>query len=68
MQVRNNLMKNNSYYCYSTRLYHFLVSMKFRYMSTGINKNTNKKYWVYNKSEKLDSAIELYNSVKHKYN
>ena len=68
MQVRNSLMENNSYYCYSTRLYHFLVSMKFRYVSTGINKNTNKKYWVYNKSEKLDSAIELYNSVKHKYN
>ena len=68
MQVRNSFMENNSYYCYSTRLYHFLVSMKFRYVSTGINTNTNKKYWVYNKSEKLDSAIKLYNSVKHKYN
>ena len=59
--------ENNCYYCYSTRLYHFLVSMKFRYMSVGINKNTNKKYWTFDKSEKLDSAIELYNSIKHKF-
>lgn len=60
-------MKNSDYFCYSTRLYHFLVSMKFRYMSVRVNKNTNKKYWTFQKSEKLDSAIELYNSFKHRY-
>ena len=46
----------------------FLMALKFKYVSVGVNNNTNKKYWVYNKSDKLDSAIELYNSVKHKYN
>lgn len=46
----------------------FLMALKFRYISTSVNKNTNKKYWVYEKSADLDSAIELYNSVKHKYN
>lgn len=46
----------------------FLMALKFRYISTSVNKNTNKKYWVYKKSADLDSAIELYNSVKHKYN
>jgi len=61
-------MKNTNYYCYSTRLYHFLMALKFRYVSTGINKNTCKKYWVYEKSKKLDEAISFYNSVKHKYN
>lgn len=60
--------ENNHFYCYSNRLSCFLISLKFRYISTGINKNTNKKYWVYEKSEKLDDAITLYNSVKHKYN
>lgn len=59
---------NNNFYCYSNRLNYFLISLKFRYLSVGINKNTNKKYWVYEKSEKLDDAISLYNSVKHKYN
>ena len=61
-------MENNIFYCYSDRLYHFLSALGFRYESVGVNNNTNKKYRVYNKSEQLDSAIELYNSIKHKYN
>lgn len=61
-------MENNNFYCYSTRMYHFLTALQFIYISVGINNNTNKRYWVYNKSEKLDSAIELYNSVKHRFN
>lgn len=60
--------ENINFYCYSNRLSYFLMSLKFRYVSVGINKNTNKKYWVFEKSEKLDDAISLYNSVKHKYN
>lgn len=60
--------RRNHFYCYSNRLSYFLMALKFRYISVGINKNTNKKYWVYEKGEKLDHAITLYNSVKHKYN
>ena len=60
--------ENINFYCYSNRLSYFLMSLKFRYVSVGINKNTNKEYWVFEKSEKLDDAISLYNSVKHKYN
>ena len=60
-------MESNLYYCYSSRQYHFLTSVKFRYVDIGINKNKNKKYWTYEKSEKLDSAIEFYNSIKHKF-
>ena len=61
-------MENNNFYCYSNRMNFFLIALKFRYISVGINKNTGKKYWVYEKSADLDLAIELYNSVKHKYN
>ena len=61
-------MENTIFYCYSTRLQNFLNSMKFKYVSSSINKNTNKKYWTYQKSETLDSAIQMYNSLKHKYN
>ena len=60
--------ENINFYCYSNRLSYFLMSLKFRYVSVGVNKNTNKKYWVFEKSEKLDDATSLYNSVKHKYN
>lgn len=61
-------MDNNIFYCYSNRLHCFLLSMKFKYESKGINNNTNKTYWTYLKSDKLDKAIELYNSIKHNFN
>lgn len=61
-------MANELFYCYSNRLHYWLKSLKFKYLSVGVNKNTNKNYWTYAKSEKLDSAISLYNSVKHDYN
>lgn len=43
------------------------MSMKFIYVSTGTNKETNKKYWTYHKSENLDRAINMYNSIKHTF-
>ena len=61
-------MENDIFYCYSNRMNYFLMALKFRYISSGVNNTTNKEYWTYHKSEKLDSAIELYNSVKHKFN
>lgn len=60
-------MENKYFYCYSDRLHFFLYSLKFRYVSIGTNENTNKKYWTYEKSGMLDSAIELYNTIKHKF-
>ena len=59
---------SEKFYCYSNRLSYFLMSMKFRYVSTGINPNTNKKFWVYEKGKNLDEAIILYNSIKHRFN
>lgn len=61
-------MYNNYFYCYSNKLNCFLKALNFTYVSADINKNTDKRYWTYNKSSNLDSAIELYNSVKHIYN
>lgn len=58
-------MERDIFYCYSDKLHHFLASVGFRYISIGVNKNTNKQYWCYKKSQKLDGAIELYNFVKH---
>lgn len=55
---------NGNYYCYSKKLYHFLSFLGFRYTSSSINSNSGVRYWVYEKSEKLDSAIEKYNNIK----
>jgi hypothetical protein len=57
----------NLFYCYSTRMNYFLMSMKFSYVSNDTHKVTNKKYWTYYKSDNLDKAISLYNSIKHNF-
>lgn len=55
----------NKYYCYSDRLFHFIKSFSINYISVGINKNTKNRYYVFEKSERLDKIIELYNKVKY---
>lgn len=56
---------NNCFYCYSKRMSLFLRSMKESYLSVGINKKTNAKYWTFQKSERLDRLIELWNQIKN---
>lgn len=53
------------YYCYSNRLFHFLKAFDINYKNIGINPNTNTKFYVFDKSDKLDKAIVLYNKIKH---
>lgn len=57
---------NDYFYCYSRRMSLFLRSMKEKYISSSINKNTNMRYWTFKKSERLDKLIELWNSIKNK--
>lgn len=59
-------MKNDIFYCYSKRLFYFLMSFNERYVSHGVNKNTEAEYYTFNKSPRLDEIIVLYNEVKHK--
>lgn len=39
--------------------------MKENYLSVGINKNTNIKYWTFQKSKRLDELIKLWNQIKN---
>ena len=56
---------NNYFYCYSSRMAHFIRAFDIKYLDIGVNKNSNTKYYIFDKSEKLDKVIELYNKVKH---
>jgi hypothetical protein len=58
-------MDKKYFHCYSTNLYHFLLSFKEKSESPKINDNTGTKYYRFEKSERLDKIIELYNKVKH---
>ena len=44
---------------------YFIRAFDIKYIDIGINKNSNTKYYIFNKSEKLDKVIDLYNKVKH---
>ena len=44
----------------------FLRSMKEQYLAVGVNQKTNIKYWTFEKSERLDKLIELWNEIKNK--
>ena len=54
------------FYCYSMRMSHFIRAFGIKYVDVGFNAKSGTKYYVFNKSEKLDKIIELYNSVKHR--
>jgi len=58
---------NNVFYCYSKRLRYFLLAYNEKSINTDVNKNTKKRYWVFNKSERLDKIIEFYNRNKHNF-
>ena len=57
---------NNIFYCYSKRMSLFLRAMKEEYIAVGVNQKTNVKYWTFNKSERLDSLISLWNEIKNR--
>jgi len=57
--------ENNIFYCYSYRMFLFLKSLRFYYISEGVNKNTNNKYWTFSKSDVLDMAITTWNDIKN---
>ena len=57
---------NNIFYCYSKRMSLFLRAMKEEYIAVGVNQKTNVKYWTFNKSERLDNLITLWNEIKNK--
>ena len=53
------------FYSYSIRLSHFIRAFDIKYVSVGFNAKSGTKYYVFEKSEKLDKVIALYNKVKH---
>lgn len=56
---------NNYFYCYSTRMAHFIRAFDIRYINKGVHDVTKSKFYVFEKSERLDKVIELYNKVKY---
>lgn len=58
----------NLFYCYSLRLFHYLMSFEEKCYDSRINKKSGKRYWIFHKSERLDKIIASYNKVKYDFN
>lgn len=59
-------MRSNSFFCYSLRLYHFLSAFGEKCSASKVNSVSHKRYWVFEKSNRLDTLINLYNELKFK--
>lgn len=57
--------ENKIFYCYSFRLFHYLVAFGEKCYASKINSNSGKRYWVFYKSKRLDNIIESYNKMKY---
>lgn len=45
---------------------HFLKSYGFWYLSKGFNRKSNSTYFIFEKSDDLDNAIIVWNTIKFK--
>lgn len=67
MENKSRRSDDINFYCYSIRLYHFLSAFSEHCYSSKINPSSGNRYWVFKKSDRLDTLIETYNRMKHSY-
>ena len=60
-------VKKNVYYCYSIKLFHFLKENGFYYIYKDRHHTTGKYFWVFERNEELDKALNDYSEVRDTY-
>lgn len=55
---------NRYFYCYSYPLKAFLVENGLRYIANSINANTQKKFWVFEGTDKLNHLLGVWRARK----
>ncbi|MFV0942024.1 MULTISPECIES: hypothetical protein [Bacillus cereus group] len=61
---------NKYFFCYSTNLHDFLrYEKELRFICTAIHDKTNKRFWLFERTEKLAKALVEYriNGEENKY-
>lgn len=54
------------FYCYSYRLMYFIKSCGIDYEKYDFNKNNGLKYFMFERSEKLNNVLDKWNDLKSK--
>ena len=57
-------MNNKYYYCYSYPQKRFLMDNGEYVIVKGINPNSKKRYWVFEKNDKLDNLLTEWQTRK----
>lgn len=59
-----NLKKKDMFYCYSINLFHFLKASGFFYLAKGFNENTDKNYWVFQRTPEFLDTLTKWDQFK----
>jgi hypothetical protein len=58
-------MTNNQYYfCYSINLHREIKANKLSYITKGTNPSSNRDFWVYEKTDKLNQILTDWSNNK----
>lgn len=57
-------MKSRYFYCYSPNLYKFLRDNGVRYICTGLNENTMRQFWQYERSAEFERLLAEFTHKK----
>lgn len=57
--------QDESFFCYSKNLYHFLSLNNVRYIYTRVNNKSGFKYWLYKKTPELDRVLDKWERYKN---
>jgi hypothetical protein len=49
---------NRYFYCYSYPLKNFCTNSGLNYITAGVNKTTQKTYWLFEGTEKLNNLLQ----------
>lgn len=55
---------NDYFYCYSPRLKSRLLDEGERFICVGINEKTDRKFWLFKNSEKLNGVLDAWRREK----
>lgn len=59
--------RDKYYFCYSQNLMKFLKDNNEEWICIGVNDKTNRKYWLFEKSDSLKKLLGIFTEKKQKF-
>lgn len=53
-------VKEKYFFCYSSNLVRFFALKNVEYICKGLNEQNGKRFWLYERTENLEDALEKY--------